>query len=212
MFAEMLRLQKSLSPKHRREYLEIIEGESGRLSRLIGNILDFAKIERGVKEYHFSTVDAGKVVKRAALAMRYQVLQHKAHLRIKLEPRLKPLRADGDALEEAVLNLLSNALKYSTVRKEINLNVFTTRRSLVIEIADKGIGIPDSELSNIFDRFYRVRDQRTRQVGGAGLGLAVVKHIVEAHHGTISVKSEVDRGTLFRMELPFELQHRERKS
>ncbi len=204
MFAEMLRLQRTLSPRRRREYLEIIEGESERLSRLIGNILDFAKIERGVKEYHFMPVRAEKIVKRAVLAMRYQMLQQKARLRTNVQPRLGSMMADADALEEAVLNLLSNALKYSIQKKEIDLSVFMERKKLIILVSDKGIGISESELPNIFDRFYRVQDNRTRQVGGAGLGLAVVKHIVEGHHGTISVKSVVGEGTTFRLELPVE--------
>ena len=211
MFAEMLRLQKSLSPKRRREYLEIIEGESDRLSRLIGNILDFAKIERGVREYHFTTVNAGQIVKKAARAMRYQVLQQKASLRTKLTKGAELVSADADALEEAVLNLLSNALKYSIKKKEIDLRVYPGRGKLVIEVEDRGIGIPESELPNIFDRFYRVRDDRTRQVGGAGLGLAVVKHIVEAHGGTISVKSVLGRGTNFRIELPAHPKHHQRE-
>jgi two-component system phosphate regulon sensor histidine kinase PhoR len=192
--------------------LEIIEGESERLSRLIGNILDFAKIERGVKEYHFTPVRVDKIAKRAVLAMKYQMLQQKARLRTKVQPGLGPIMADADALEEAVLNLLSNALKYSTQRKDINLGVFLERGKMIIQVADAGIGIAESELPSIFDRFYRVRDERARQVGGAGLGLAVVKHIVEAHHGTVSVRSTVGQGTTFRIELPVGSKRARRKS
>jgi signal transduction histidine kinase len=212
MFAEMLRQQNAISPRHRREYLEIIEGESERLSRLIGNILDFAKIERGVKEYHFTPVRVDKIAKRAVLAMKYQMLQQKARLRTKVQPGLGPIMADADALEEAVLNLLSNALKYSTQRKDISLGVFLERGKMIIQVADAGIGIAESELPSIFDRFYRVRDERARQVGGAGLGLAVVKHIVEAHHGTVSVRSTVGQGTTFRIELPVGSKRARRKS
>jgi signal transduction histidine kinase len=211
MFAEMLRSNALSSPRQKREYLEIIEGESDRLSRLIGNILDFAKIERGVKEYSFGEVRIEQIVKRSELAMRYQFLQHGGKLRTRVERNLPTLGADGDALEEALLNLLSNSLKYSLKRKEVDLTVAKRKDQIEITIADKGIGIPESEMPNIFDRFYRVRDSRTRQVGGAGLGLALVKHIVEAHHGTISVRSIVGTGSTFVIQLPINKQHRKKK-
>jgi signal transduction histidine kinase len=202
MFAEMLRSNDVTSKRKQREYLEIIEGESERLSRLIGNILDFAKIERGVKEYAFGPVRIEQVVKRSDMAMRYQFLQHGGKLRTRIEIGLPVIEADGDALEEALLNLLSNALKYSIKRKEVDVTAARRRGKIEITVADKGIGIPESEIPNIFDRFYRVRDARTRQVGGAGLGLALVKHIVEAHHGAINVRSAVGVGTTITIQLP----------
>jgi signal transduction histidine kinase len=211
MFAEMLRTNAVTSRRQQREYLEIIEGESDRLSRLIGNILDFAKIERGVKEYSFAKVHIDKIVKRAELAMRYQFLQHGGKLRMRVERDLPTLEADGDALEEALLNLLSNALKYSIKHKEVDLTVAKRKGNIEIKVADKGIGIPESEIPNIFNRFYRVRDARTRQVGGAGLGLALVKHIIEAHHGTMTVQSSVGTGTTFVLQLPINRQHRRKK-
>ncbi|MCX6142768.1 MAG: ATP-binding protein [Ignavibacteriales bacterium] len=211
MFAEMLRTNAVNSRRQQREYLEIIEGESDRLSRLIGNILDFAKIERGVKDYSFAPVRIDTIVKRAELAMRYQFLQHGGKLRMRVERDLPTLEADGDALEEALLNLLSNALKYSIKRKEVDLTVAKQKGKIEIKVADKGIGIPESEIPNIFDRFYRVRDVRTRQIGGAGLGLALVKHIVEAHRGTMSVQSRVGTGTTFVIQLPINRKHRREK-
>jgi signal transduction histidine kinase len=207
MFAEMLRSNDVSSPRKRREYLEIIEGESERLSRLIGNILDFAKIERGVKEYSFSPVHLDRIVKRSDLAMRYQFLQHGGKLRTRIEKGLPVIVGDGDAIEEAMLNLLSNALKYSIRRKEVGLTVSKRKGYVEIDVTDKGIGIPDSEIANIFDRFYRIRDPRTRQVGGAGLGLALVKHIVDAHQGTITVRSKVGIGTSVVVRLPIHRKH-----
>lgn len=210
MFAETLRSSKRLSPRKKREYLGIIEGESERLSRLIGNVLDFAKIEKGLKEYNFKTIDLTRCIRTAAQAMAYQVAQHKGSLSVRIPRTLPPLEADPDALEEALLNLLSNALKYSGTRKEIVLKAFSSPSAVTIMIADKGFGIPKEELPNIFDKFYRVRDERTRQVGGTGLGLALVKHIVEAHRGTIGVTSTVGRGTTFTITLPRKKTRRKR--
>ncbi|MBI3112663.1 MAG: hypothetical protein HYZ01_13940 [Ignavibacteriales bacterium] len=202
MFAETLRSSKHLTPRRKKEYLEIIEGESERLSRLIGNVLDFAKIERGLKEYNFRMIDLSDCVRAAARAMAYQVAQHRGTLKVRIPRSFPPLHADPDALEEALLNLLSNALKYSGKRKEILLTVTRARNGVMLTVSDKGLGIPDHELPSIFEKFYRVRDERTRQVGGTGLGLALVKHIIEAHRGSISVKSIVGKGTTFTITLP----------
>ena len=202
MFAETLRSSRHLTPKKKKEYLEIIEGESERLSRLIGNVLDFAKIERGLKEYDFRMIDLSDCVRAAVRAMAYQVAQHRGTLKVRIPRSLPPLSADPDALEEALLNLLSNALKYSGKRKEILLTVARARNGVTLTVSDKGFGIPEHELPSIFEKFYRVRDERTRQVGGTGLGLALVKHIIEAHRGSISVKSMVGKGTTFTITLP----------
>ena len=147
-------------------------------------------------------IDLSDCVRAATRAMAYQVAQHGGTLKVRIPRSLPPLHADPDALEEALLNLLSNALKYSGKRKEILLTVTRVRNGVTLTISDKGLGIPDNELPSIFEKFYRVRDERTRQVGGTGLGLALVKHIIEAHRGSISVKSTVGKGTTFTITLP----------
>ena len=210
LFAEMLRSGSVKSRRQQREYLEIIEGESNRLSRLIVNILDFAKIERGTKEYNFADTKIGDVVKRSVNAIRYQFLARDASLRVRVEKGLPAIVADGDALEEALLNLLANALKYSTTVRKVELTVQRLKGKIQIVVSDRGIGIPERELPNIFDQFYRVKDERTRQVGGAGLGLAVVKHIVDAHQGTLTVKSAVGQGSSFVVQLPIHRKNTER--
>ncbi len=202
MFAETLRRHQTIGKKKQREYLEIIEGESERLARLIENVLDFSKIERGVKEYNFADTETGDVVQKAVKAMRYQFENAHAKLRVSTSRRLPRLHADADAIEEAIINLLSNALKYSTTTKDVSLKVRSDGSHLLLEVKDKGVGIPESEHGKIFEAFYRVRDGQLAQVGGAGLGLALVKHIVEAHSGTISFTSTVGKGTTFVISLP----------
>ncbi len=201
MFAETLRGRK-LSKKERTEYLQIIEGESERLSRLIENILDFSKIERGVKEYAFSDVNVGEVVRRTVKALEYQFKKHKAVLRVRVQRHLPVIVADADALEESLLNLLSNALKYSVEKKDVTLDVKRSRSHVTIEVSDKGIGIPKAEVPMIFGQFYRVTHEKTRNVGGTGLGLPVVKHFVDAHNGTITVRSKPGHGSTFILRLP----------
>ncbi len=200
MFAEMLRTGKST--KEQKEYLEIIEGETERLTRLINNVLDFAKIERGVKEYTLEPVDVNDVIQRTVSAMRYQFTSHKATLRVSIPQKLPAITVDVDALEEAILNLLSNALKYSLTKKEVLLRIHRKSNHIVIEVKDNGIGIPESEISKIFEPFHRARHDRSPHVGGTGLGLSLVKHFVDAQKGSISIESKVGKGSTFTIRLP----------
>jgi signal transduction histidine kinase len=204
MFADTLRDQKVGRSKTRKEYLNIIVGETERLGRLINNVLDFSKIEQGLKEFHFARIDLLEVVRRSVAAMQYQVRMDGGLLRVKVPRRLPPLVADGDALQEVILNLLSNALKYSVARKDVRLTVKRDGKAVEIAVADKGLGIAEKDLPHIFDQFFRVKDDRSLQVGGAGLGLTVVKHIVEAHQGMISVTSKLGAGTTFVVRLPLD--------
>jgi len=202
MFAETLRLGRVSGPKKTKEYLEIIEGESGRLNRLIDNVLDFSRIERGTREYGFGPTDLKAVVRNAAASLQYEFRSVGGTLVVKMPRRLPELFVDADAIEEALMNLLSNALKYSVARKHVTVTVRNVAGTIVIRIADKGIGIPADKLPFVFDKFYRARDPQSDQVGGAGLGLPLVKHIVEAHGGTIAIDSIPGRGTTVTMKLP----------
>ena len=202
MFAETLRLGRVKNDRERREYLRIIEGESERLSRLVENVLDFAKVERGTKEYRMEIFDPRIILLRSVRAMRYQFTTAKGTLRTSIPKRLPLIRADADALEEVLLNLLSNALKYSTRQKSVRLRVRSRDGRLRIEVTDRGIGIPPDEIPRLFEPFYRVRASAISQVGGAGLGLALVKHAVDAHHGRLTVTSTVGKGSTFVVELP----------
>lgn len=202
MFAETLAQRGAVSKKQQREYLEIIQGESERLSRLIDNVLDFSKIERGKKEYRFAPTEVQAVLRNAVNAMRYQFDKNEARLTVAIAARLPLVNADADALEEAVMNLLSNALKYSGDMKIIRLSATRSRESVVIEVRDNGVGIAASEIPNLFEKFYRVDNSQTRQVGGTGLGLSLVKHMAEAHGGSVSAKSTVGKGSTFTLRLP----------
>jgi len=202
MFAETLRLGRVTQKRRRKEYLAIIEGESARLDRLIQNVLNFARIERGAKEYEFGPADIRRVTMNAVASLRYEYKAVRAKLETIIPKKLPTIHADADALEEVLINLLSNALKYSTMKKHIRLTVTAKPRFVQFEVADSGIGISAEELPNIFEKFYRVRDRRTQQVGGTGLGLPVVKHIVDAHGGAISVRSTPGKGSTFTVKIP----------
>jgi len=204
MFAELLKSKDNLSAEDKLEYLEIIEGESERLTRLINNVLDYSRIERGVKEYHFSHVDLKEVIENVLNTMRFQIKQHGFKTDVQLPEEDIVLSADRDALHEALINLIANAIKYTKSDKEIFVSAAMENNNVIISIADKGIGIAKEEQEKIFDTFYRSAEKHIQASGGAGLGLAIVSHIVNAHNGTITVSSRPGEGSIFTINLPLE--------
>jgi signal transduction histidine kinase len=202
MFVETLRYKKKLSAKKKEEYLTIIEYESERLSRLVDHVLDASRIERGVKEYQFNQVSVKEVVKNAAAAMEYQFEKADGVLSVKIDDNIPDILADPDAIEEALVNLLSNALQNSRRQKEVFLTAKRKGSGAILIVKDKGIGIPESEIPKIFDQYYRLKHSDTTRAQGMGLGLSLVKHIVDAHKGTIEVKSKIGQGSEFIIHLP----------
>jgi two-component system phosphate regulon sensor histidine kinase PhoR len=201
MLAETMHLGRIQKKKERQEYLSIIVNETERLTRLINNVLDFSKIEKNKKTYHFETINLSHVVQSAVGSMEYWMNEQGFKMVSQIEPNVIT-KADGDAIEQAVLNLLSNAMKYSFKQKEINLRLMTENQSIYIQVEDKGIGIPVSKQNHIFNKYYRAHVDHEQDKGGAGLGLTVLKHIVDAHQGRIELESTVNQGSTFTIILP----------
>jgi signal transduction histidine kinase len=202
MFAETLLLGRAAREDTRADYLQTIVSESERLTRLLDNVLDFAKIEAGRKRYHLRPCSPADVVRSAASTMGDLLARNEFKLHISVDEETSLVLADRDALEQALLNLLSNAVKYSGRGREIQLRVRSGDGRVVIDVADTGIGIPPVEQSRIFEKFYRVNDPEHASIPGTGLGLTLVAHVVAAHHGDIQVRSEVGHGTTFSIVLP----------
>jgi signal transduction histidine kinase len=202
MFAELLRTQRSLPAQAAEEYLRIIEGEADRLTRLINNVLDFAKIERGVKEYHRRETDLNDIVAKLMALMQYQFRIERCEPELDLaeEPLVFP--ADPDAVLEALLNLVGNSLKYTGEHKQIRIATSAGAGTVSVSVTDNGIGIEPAEIGRIFQPFHSGSGHLAGPAGGAGLGLSVVRHIVDAHHGTVRVESEPGEGSTFTMTFP----------
>jgi signal transduction histidine kinase len=187
------------------EYGEHIETESRRLTQLINNILDFSKIESGAKTYHFERLSVEDVV--AETLKTCEVRLRQVGFALVHHPAPRPLpqaMIDAEALAQALMNLLDNAVKYSAGAASKEVVVRTGERGGRIEIAvtDHGVGIAPVEQKKIFEKFYRVSTGLVHDVKGSGLGLSLVKHIVEAHRGTVSVMSDLGRGSTFTISLP----------
>jgi signal transduction histidine kinase len=202
LFAETLELGRVKNAEKAGEYYRIINQESRRLTRLINNILDFARIEEGRREYHFAATDVAEVVKEVLKSYDYQIASAGFDLMTEIAPKLPSVMLDRDAIAQAALNLLNNAIKYSTEVKRITVRVAAREDGVAIEVEDCGVGIPRAEQEKIFEKFYRVGAGLTHDTKGSGLGLALVKHIVEAHRGRITVESAPGKGSKLTILLP----------
>jgi two-component system phosphate regulon sensor histidine kinase PhoR len=202
MFGEMLAEGRTKSSEQAHEYAEIIWRESVRLGRLIDNVLDFAKIERGMGVYEFADADLGEVIDRALELSSRRVAAADMTLEADIAPDLPVLRLDANAFTLAVLNLIDNAIKYAADGKRIALAVRRVGERIILSVRDWGPGIDPEEHERIFDRFYRARAIRLKPIRGSGIGLALVQHIARAHGGDAAVTSVVAQGSTFRIWLP----------
>lgn len=202
MFAEMLQSSKEVNSEKAKEYLQMIEGESSRLTRLIDNVLDFSNIERGVKQYNFENISLNDIVKQTLKMMQYQLKLNKFNVKLNLAENENLIYADRVAIEEALVNLISNSIKYSKEKKLIEVKTHVKDNFMVLSVKDEGIGISPENLENIFHSFYRIDSKESQRTGGVGLGLSIVKHIMDAHNGKIEVQSEVGKGSKFSLSFP----------
>jgi len=204
MFGETLDTGIVTDEKKRREFYSIIRKESERLTHLINNVLDFSKMDTGVKEYNCEKADLVKVVRSSMEAYKFHIRDLGFEIESELPGELVVTKIDKDAISQALLNLLSNATKYSEDRKFIRIEVRKNSTSALISVMDRGRGISKEDLKKIFDKFYRVKTTNAQKTRGSGLGLTLTKHIVEAHGGTIEVESQVGKGSTFTIEIPLE--------
>ncbi len=201
LYAETLEMGRLTSPDKYQEYYRIIRKESERLTALINNILDFSRIEAGHKEYDFRETDMSELVHNTLDSYRYQLEQSGFQFEEKID-EVPPMRVDREAMARSLLNLVNNALKYSQDRKYIGVNLYRDNGSVKLEVVDQGIGIPHQEQQKIFEKFYRVGDPLVHNTKGSGLGLSLVRHIVQAHGGEVAVDSAPGQGSKFTIVLP----------
>ncbi|MCG6956207.1 MAG: HAMP domain-containing histidine kinase [Gemmatimonadetes bacterium] len=202
MFAETLRLGRHSGPDQQQQYLDTVVHETERLSRLINNVLDFARIDRGEKTYHMAPTDVGAAAREAARVLAYPLDQGRYTLTTEIEEGLPAVEADADALTQALLNLLSNATKFSEEGSDIALRVFREEDQVLLQVEDHGPGIDPQEQEAIFRDFYRTADAERRGIPGTGLGLSLVSHVAHAHGGSVDLESEVGRGSAFTVRIP----------
>ena len=202
MFAETLAMGRSRDERTKSEYLETIVNESERLARLVDNVLDFSKIEQGKKIYRLRPVRLEDVASSAARAMQFPLAQQGFDLHLSFPEEMPELQADPDAIQQAILNLLTNAMKYSGDARRIDVRLTARNGDAVIEVADQGLGMAPEEQKHVFEKFYRAPSHESRLIAGTGLGLTLVAHIAEAHGGRVEVESAPGAGSRFSILIP----------
>jgi len=185
-----------------REYLTLIARENLRLSRLIDSFLTFSRMERNKRRFEMRQVNPADVTAEAVEAVRERYDSAGFQLEVEVQPDLPTVTGDRDALVTVVINLLDNALKYSQNDKHVALRTRVEGREVRFEVADRGLGLSWRDQRRIFEKFYQVDKSLSRQAGGCGLGLSIVKFIVDAHNGSIDVVSKPGQGSTFTVRLP----------
>jgi signal transduction histidine kinase len=193
---------KVRDPEKMDQYFSIIAGDTEKLSRLVNNLLDFSKIEEGKKQYDFSEADIVRIATEQVQSFRKEQELAGPDIRLEIAGEIPPLRADADALSRALGNLLSNAVKFTPPGKTIRVGLSSDGENIILEVEDEGIGIHPDEIGKVFDKFFQGRNALRQSVRGTGLGLTLVKHIVESHGGRIVAESRLGRGSKFSMNFP----------
>jgi two-component system phosphate regulon sensor histidine kinase PhoR len=202
MFGEMLANGRTKGPEQATEYAQVIWRESVRLGRLIDNVLDFAKMERGKEVYEFAESDVGEVVERAVDLVGRRAQNAEMTIDVDIAEELPPVQLDANAFTLAVMNLIDNAIKYAADGKKVEVKLSRQGERIVLIVRDFGPGIAAEEQEQIFERFYRARAVRLKPIRGSGIGLALVRHIARAHGGDVEVTSVPGKGATFQLWLP----------
>ena len=201
-------------PDKARRFLGIVERHTERLGRLVNDLLTLSDLELGRTELRRGLVRAENVIEATFEVLRARAAQQGLTLEHEIAPGMPPLDADQDRLEQALLNLVDNAIKYTPSGGHIIVRARpvpptgdAARRGSAAEygelsVEDTGVGVPSEDLPRLTERFYRVDKARSRELGGTGLGLAIVKHIIQAHGGSMTIESELGRGTTVRLIVP----------
>jgi len=200
--SELLKEGRVGEEDRKSQYYKTLHNESERLSRIIENILDFSKIEAGLKEYRFERTETGPLTADIAVRCQEMIAPKGFLLKVEIAASLPAVSMDAEALGRALFNLLDNAVKYSGESREMMLRASADADEIRWQVVDNGLGISPEDRPRVFERFFRSKQAADPHIKGSGIGLTIAKHIVEAHGGTISVESEIGRGSTFTVTIP----------
>lgn len=201
-FAETLLDGAMEEPEVARPFLEIINAETERLSRLIDELLNLSRIEDKKTIPNWHTLVISDLINRAVAILKPRALEKEITIDVDAPEILPGVEGDADMLSQVLINLIDNSISYTQSGGEIRIRASAGPNELKVAVQDNGIGIPQESLHRVFERFYRVDKARSREQGGTGLGLSIVKHIIDAHHGSVQVESTVGAGSTFSFVLP----------
>ena len=202
LFSDTLTAGRVRSPEKIQEYAAIISAQATKLSQQIAGLLDFRRIEAGVRQYDMADVDLRAVLQAALASFEPELYQGGFDVRLQLPEQEVPVIGNSESLQRLFENLISNAIKYSDAHCALSISLARVNGHVEVAVGDRGIGIPAREQVKIFRKFYRGSQPRSKAVSGSGIGLSIAQHIVKAHRGRIGVTSTAGEGTTFRVVLP----------
>ena len=202
MFAETLELKRIKTEKKKHEYYRTIIQESERLTHLVNNLLNFSRMEAGKRNYQLRELDLNGLTSKVIGFYAPQLKKQRFKVVLELAEHVPAVLGDEEAIEEALHNIVDNAMKYSGDRRYIRIATGTSESSAFVEVQDHGIGIAPEHHAKIFEKFYRVSTGLVHTTKGSGLGLALVDHIMRAHSGSVELSSAPGEGSVFRLLLP----------
>jgi two-component system, OmpR family, phosphate regulon sensor histidine kinase PhoR len=201
VYTETILLER-YKPEKLKEYHQIIHQETNRLTGIVNKILNFSKIEEKKYQYNFTRLSLNEILETVLDRFSYHLKNTSFTVEVKLDRGLPLMNGDKEALNEVITNLVDNGIKYSENVKYLGIETFIENNQIILLVSDKGIGIPAEQQKYIFDKFYRGSESEVHNIKGSGLGLAIVKHIIEGHSGTITVESEPEKGSTFKVTFP----------
>ncbi len=201
ILVESMMYEENMDPQLRREFLSDIDKEIDRLSSVVGDLLTLVHIDSHKLRLRRERMVFADTVRETAARLTPLIKKRGQTLNMRIEDECE-MFADPGKLSQVCYNIIENAVKYTGDGGTINVSLRRAGRDAVLEIADTGVGIPEEDLSHVFDRFYRVDKARSRDTGGTGLGLSIVQQIVRLHAGSVTVQSEQGKGTTFTVQLP----------
>jgi two-component system phosphate regulon sensor histidine kinase PhoR len=199
MFAETLETGRVPSEDKKQEYYKIISKETTRLSKIVNRILDFSQLEGNKKVFRFTPIKLNELCQEILETYFYPLREKGFDFQFIKDNQLPIILGDREAISEAVINLLDNAVKYSGENKQITLKTLSDHEYAHVEVVDRGIGIARQHHHDIFEQFFRAPTGDVHNTKGSGLGLTLVKKIMEAHHGKVLVESTLGKGSTFRL-------------
>ena len=185
-------------------FLKVINSESERMTRLVKDLLQLSKLDYDKMEWNMKSLSILNILRDCVVKMEMAAKQKNQSLSFEAIGELCEINGDKDRIEQVIINIISNAIKYTPENGSIKVTAKRLKDSVEIRIADSGIGIPKDDLPRLFERFYRVDKARSRSMGGTGLGLSIAKNIVEAHKGSIRIESEYGKGSEVIINFPCE--------
>ncbi|MDI3533923.1 MAG: two-component system, OmpR family, sensor histidine kinase VicK [Thermosediminibacterales bacterium] len=183
-------------------FLEVVNNEADRMARLVSDLLQLSRLDYQQTRWDKKLLSLEQIVEDVLVKLNMEIKQKKMNVSVNYSKKLPKVLGDRDRIEQVILNIVGNALKYTPEGGDIKISIETIDKAVCLKVQDNGIGIPKEDLPRIFERFYRVDKARSRELGGTGLGLSIAKQIIEAHGGTININSEYGHGTEVVINLP----------